>query len=316
MFLNIKAILLTTCLFGMQLFVVQIKADTIRLTDDTGAEVVLQQSAKRLISLSPGLTELLFAAGAGEQVQGVVSYSDFPPAAKKIPLVGSYNSLDMERIIALAPDLIFAWQSGNPEAQVKQLKQLGFKVYISEPHELEDIARIIKNMGRLSGNNDHSNKQSNKFIKQLSHLRKTYQNKPKVSVFAQIWNKPVMSIGGNHLISHLVELCGGENIFQEHSDLTITPNIESIIEKRPQVILSTGMAKQGHSWLKRWQNWQGIPAVKQQQLYSINPDLLVRHTMRILDGASIMCGYFDQARLKYQDSLSANSSKEETGISH
>jgi len=277
-----------------------IYAAPIKVIDDTTNAIILEQPAKQVISLSPSLTELLFAAGAGEQILGVVSYSNYPPAAKLIPRVGSYNSLDIERIVALAPDLIFAWHSGNPESQVQQLKKLGFKVYISEPKKLQDISITIENIGKLTGNTGYSQQQSQIFLKQLKQLQQTYQNKPKVSVFAQIWNKPVMSIGGNHLISHLVELCGGENIFKDHGDLTITPNIESVLEKKPQVILSTGMAEHGRNWLKRWQNWQSIPAVKQKQLYSIQPDLLVRHTTRALKGAKIMCEYFERARKQYK----------------
>jgi len=276
-------------------------AESIEIIDDTSQLIRLEKPAQRIISLSPGLTELLFAAGAGQQIKGVVSYSDHPPAAKQIQQVGSYNSLDMEKIIALNPDIIFAWHSGNPESQVQQLKKLGFNVFTSEPHHLKDIANAILNFGILTGHAEFAQKQSEKFSRQLNRLQQTYQQKTKVTVFAQIWNKPVMSIGGNHLISRLVALCGGENIFQQQTSLTVTPNIESIIEKKPQLILSTGMATQGAAWLKRWQNWHSIPAVEQQQLYSINPDLLVRHTPRVLEGAEIMCEYFDQARKKYHN---------------
>lgn len=306
MFLNIEPIPNKPMRFYYYLFIVlllycnSLWANSIKVVDDGGHNIELSKPAERVISLSPGLTELLFSSGAGNQVKGVVSYSDYPPAAKRLPLVGSYNSLDMERIIALQPDLIFAWQSGNPEAQVQQLKKMGFTVFISEAHQLEEIPDIILKMGLLTGNQEQAQQQANHFKHDLQRLKNNYANKPKVSVFAQIWNKPVMSIGGNHLISRLVELCAGENIFRSYDSLTITPDIESVIEKRPQVILSTGMAKQGEAWLRRWQNWKAIPAVQHQQLYSINPDLLVRHTLRVLQGAEQLCQFFDQARQHYQ----------------
>ena len=267
----------------------------IQVIDDTQQVVILAEKAQRIISLSPSITEMLFAAGAEKQIIGVVSYSDFPQQAKQIPSVGSSNSLDLEKIINLKPDLIIAWKSGNPYKQIEKLKLLGYPVFISEPQILEGIASNIKRYGLLSGNIKISQQQSQLFLTGINKLKRQYQDKSTISVFVQIWDKPIMTIGSQHIISQVIQLCGGKNIF-DSSDITLTPDIESIIQHKPELILSTGMASIAKNWLKRWENWTMIPAVKNNHLYSTNPDLLVRHSPRLLQGAKNVCQLLDKAR--------------------
>ena len=267
----------------------------IQVIDDDQQVVILAETAQRIISLSPSITEMLFASGAEKQIIGVVSYSDFPQQAKKITSVGSYNSLDLEKIINLKPDLIIAWRSGNPHKQIEKLKLLGYPVFLSEPKNFEDIASNIKRYGLLSGNIKQSHQQSQLFLTEINKLKQQYKEKAPISVFVQIWDKPIMTIGSQHIISQVILLCGGKNIF-DSLDITITPDIESIIQHKPELILSTGMANIATNWLKRWKNWTMIPAVKNNHLYSTNPDLLVRHSPRLLQGAKNVCQLLDKAR--------------------
>ncbi len=267
----------------------------IQVIDDDKQMINLSKKAQRIISLSPSITEMLFAAGAGKYIVGIVSYSDYPEQAKEITSVGSYNSLDIEKIISLAPELIIAWKSGNPEKQIKKLKSLGYPVFLSEALNFEDIRNNILKYGILSGNEKQAQQQSQLFINGISELQKNYKDKSKVRVFVQIWNRPVMTVGSKHIISQVIQLCGGQNIFKDFK-LTITPDIETIIQRKPELILATGMANTSVKWLKRWENWTIIPAVKNQHLYPTNPDLLVRHSPRLLQGARHVCSLIDNVR--------------------
>ena len=267
----------------------------ISVTDDLGNVVKLNFPAKRIVSLSPGTTELVFSAGGGQYVKGVVSYSDFPEAAKLIPQVGSYNAVDLEKIASLKPDLVVAWGSGNPPLQIQKLKKIGLTVFISEPREFSDIPATIKKLGILMGTEEIAEKKIDDFNSRFSQLTERYTGKYKQkSVFIQIWNKPVMSISGEHLISKIIKNCNGVNIFENYPQLTLTPSIETIIAKNPDYIIASRQGELGDKWLKRWEQWKFLTSVKNHQLITANPDNLVRHTPRILDGMAEVCALINK----------------------
>ena len=166
-------------------------------TDDEGSLISLSKPAERIISLAPSLTELIFAAGAGDKLVGVVEYSDYPEAAKSIPIVGRHDLLDMERILELQPDLIVAWQTGNPRASVNRLRALGIAVYIAEPKSLESIPSHIERLSVLSGSEETANVVAATFRASLQSLSNEYSNKAPVSTFYQVWDVPLISAGGN-----------------------------------------------------------------------------------------------------------------------
>ncbi|MCU7836836.1 MAG: cobalamin-binding protein [gamma proteobacterium symbiont of Taylorina sp.] len=264
----------------------------IEVIDDTGQLVSLEKPAQIVISLSPGLTELIYAAGGSDKIKAAVSYSDFPEQAKQLPRIGNYDALDIEQILQIKPDLIIAWKSGNPVNQIAQLQKFGLNIYISEPLHFNDIPETIKKLGKLMGSDTIAQKNTDEFIRQLNALKKQYTplnlNKKKTT-FIQIWNNPLMSINDKHLISKVISFCGGHNIFSQAASLTYSPDIESVLKSNPEIIIATGMAKQSGLWLKRWQQWPYLSAVKNKRLYSVNPDHLVRHTPRILSGIKEVC---------------------------
>ncbi len=268
----------------------------VSVKDDQGKTVTLQQPAKRIISLAPHITESLFAAGAGDNIVGAVSYSDYPEAAKKIPRVGGYPSADLEKIISLKPDLVIAWPSGNNLKQVEKLNAFGIKVFMSEPRYPRDIAKTIQRFGVLAGTNKIAGKAANDFLQHYELLKSRYSKNKKVKVFYQIWNKPIMTISGNHLISEIIELCGGENVFAKLKTLTPRISLESVIAAKSEVIISGGMGKVRPEWLDEWKSWPELPAVKNGQLYFIDPALMQRVGPRILQGADKLCEFLDNAR--------------------
>lgn len=287
------------CLFLLWPFCVSFTQAEIRVEDTLGREFVLPQAATRVISLAPHITEIIYAAGAGELLVGAVSYSDFPPAAASVPRVGSYSNLSYESIVALKPDLVLAWSSGNGPDAVQRLQSLGIAVYVEEPKKLDDVAHSLRVVGRLTGNEAVAEAAAQSFMQRLEELREQYSSQRPVSVYYQIWDEPLMTLNGDHLISDVVRLCGGSNVFADAIALVSRISVESVIRANPQVIIASGMDKARPEWLDTWRKWTSMTAVINDQLYFVPPDILQRHTPRIVEGAEIMCQQLQNAREHY-----------------
>ncbi len=259
--------------------------------------MVLKNPARRIVSLAPHVTEMLFAVGAGEYVVGAVDYSDYPEAAKKIPRVGGV-SLDLETIIALHPDLIVAWQSGNPAGQIERLLGLGFPVFATEPRRIDDVSDLMERIGRLAGTEKAATKASLEFRRHHAQLRSRYGKYPAARVFYQILEVSPLTINGDHLISDVIRLCGGQNVFADLPVLTPQVGIEAVLQKNPEIILASGMESLWPEWQTRWRAWPGLAAVKADNLFFIPPDLIHRNGPRILEGAEQVCAALAQARTK------------------
>jgi iron complex transport system substrate-binding protein len=264
--------------------------------DDTGQEVRLKAPAQRIVTLAPHAAESLYAAGAGDKLIGTVEYSDYPPAAKKVPRVGGYSRIDMEAVAALKPDLVIAWQSGNNLTQVDKLKALGLTVYISQPNKMADVADQLERLGQLAGTEVAANAAAASFRKRLETLQTANASKPKVRVFYQIWKSPLMTVGGPQIISDAIRLCGGDNVFGNLGQMAPTVSVEAVLEADPEAIIATGMGDAKPEWLHDWDKWTRMTAVKRGNLFHINPDIMQRHTPRILDGAEKLCAHLDVAR--------------------
>lgn len=280
----------------LALFFCQSLLAAIEVVDDEGNTVTLQQPASRIISLAPSLTELLYSAGAGDKLVGVMAYSDYPQAAKLLPVVGSHNRLDMERILELAPDLILAWQSGNSGASLNKLKDLGLTVFVAEPKQLQTISGYITTLATLAGTQAVGKIAAEEFSQQLATLRQTYRNKAPVRIFYQVWDVPMISVGGNELINDVIGLCGGENIFADISLVAPKISVEAVLAANPEVIIGSGADTERPQWLDNWQRWPSLAAVHNNQVNSIPPFLVQRPTPRVLQGAQLMCAYIDLAR--------------------
>jgi len=288
------------CLIAL-LWVLLMPAGSAQITvrDGVDGTLVLEKPATRVVSLAPHLTEVVYAAGAGEQLVGAVSYSDYPEEARAIPRVGSYDSVSYETLLSLKPDLVLAWHEGNGEDVVTRLRSLGLNVYVSEPRALEDVAESLRVVGVLTGNEQAANAAASRFMQQLNALRETYSSREPVTVYYQIWNEPLLTLNGDHLISDVVRLCGGRNVFADAMPLVSRISVESVLRANPQVIIASGMDKARPEWLDDWREWSAMTAVKNDQLYFIPPDILQRHTPRIIDGATLMCEKLQQAREHY-----------------
>ena len=268
----------------------------VQATDDANQRIALAQPALRIVSLAPHVTELLFAIGAGAQIVGADEFSDYPVAAKSIPRIGRAGALDLERILALRPDLVVGWGSGNSSAQVAQLQRLGLRVFISEPRQLGDVASTLRRLGQLSGHAEKGEATAAAFESGIQQLRQRYAQQSPVSVFYEIWDRPLMTVNGQHIISAVLTLCGGTNVFAKLPQLAPTVDVEAVLKAQPQAILGSGSDATRPSWLDDWRRWPRIPAAARGNLFNIPPDLIQRHTPRLLEGATLVCEALEKAR--------------------
>jgi iron complex transport system substrate-binding protein len=272
----------------------------IAVTDDTGAVLTLPAPAQRVISLAPHVTELLYAAGGGAKIVGAVSYSDFPPEARQLPRVGDNKSLDLERIVALKPDLIVVWRHGNAQRQLDRLRELHIPLFFSEPHHLDDVAVSLTKLGELLGTSSTADAAAAAYRRDIVRLRAQYADRPAVSVFYQVWDQPLMTLNGEHMVSDVIELCGGRNVFAKLQPLVPTVSTEAVLAANPQAIVTAapGATKPDTTLpqLGAWRAWPRLSAVANNNLFSIDGDLINRPAPRIALGAKQMCEDLDLAR--------------------
>jgi iron complex transport system substrate-binding protein len=270
----------------------------IAVVDDSGARVALVAPARRIVSLAPHLTELLFAAGAGAQVVGAVEHSDYPPQAKAVPRVGGYSRLDFEAILALKPDLVVGWESGNGPDSLQRLQRLGLPVFVSQPGALPQLAATIERLGALAGTPEAAGRAAAAFRARLAGLRARYAGRDEVSVFYAIWHRPPITVNDAHLISDVIRLCGGRNVFGALRPLAPAVNEEDVVRADPEVIVASGAGDEPPEWLADWKRWPRLTAVARGNLYAVPPQLIQRATPRVLDGAERLCAALDEARRK------------------
>lgn len=268
----------------------------VEVYDDEGTQITLAIPAQRIVSLAPSLTELIYSAGAGENLVGVVEHSDFPAAAKALPIVGRFDLLDIERILELDPDLVVAWQTGNPRSSVNQLRQLGLTVYVAEPKSLAAIPSHIERLAVLAGKELNDLKVIYDFRQKLEVLDSKYRHQSPVTIFYQVWDRPLITAGGNELINDIIRLCGGRNVFANIRRVAPKVSREAVLKRNPEVIIASGMDIERPEWLDDWLRWPSLKAVANKNLFFVPPDLLQRHTPRALLGAAQICDQLDQAR--------------------
>lgn len=270
-------------------------AAPVSVIDDQGSRVTLPAPAQRVISLAPHVTELAFAAGGGARLIAVDDNSDYPEAAKALPKAGSFRAIDLERIVAAKPDLLLVWLHGPSARQLEPLRQLGIPLFYSQPKRFADIPSNLRRIGQLLGSSAQAEQAARRFEQDLAALRQQQQGKSKLSVFYQVWDKPLYTLNGQHIVSDAIALCGGINIFARLPVTAPVVTDEAVIAANPQVILSAAM-RHNDDLLKRWQRMPGIAAVQNRQLHQVNGDLLNRPTPRMIDGTRQLCAKLDLAR--------------------
>jgi iron complex transport system substrate-binding protein len=267
----------------------------ISVTDDAEAAVTLQRPAARIVSLAPSITEQLFAIGAGDRIVGTSAYSDYPPAARSIPVVAAAGAVDLERVTALRPDLIVLWGSGYPPATREALTRLGTPIYVSEPTSFGSIATSLERLGQLAGAVDAPGI-ARQFRSTVQQLRERYSGRRPVRAFYQIWGQPLMTLSGRHITSEALALCGARNIFENLVPLAPTISPEAVIAADPQIILTGEAGGVDHGALDLWKRYPFVSAVAKGQLITLDSDRIDRPTPRMLQELARLCDRVQAAR--------------------
>ena len=271
----------------------------VEVKDDAGTTITLARPAQRIVSLAPHLTELLFAAGAGSRIVAVGAYSDYPEAVKALPQVGDSALLDLERIVALKPDLLVVWRDGNSPQQLQRLATLGIPMYASQLGTLADIATTLRRFGRLAGSEAAAEARAQRYEAELAALRERYAGRAPLRVFYQIWQRPLLTINDRHLISQGLALCGASNVFGTLAPLTPTVGDEAVVAANPDVIVTGrvgGDRGSGPDGLDTWRRLTQLKATRTNALLVVDPDTLHRSSDRITQGIQGLCEKLDGVR--------------------
>ncbi len=267
----------------------------IQLPQANGEILSLPVPAQRIITLAPNLAELVFAAGAGEQLKAVVEYSSFPAPVTDLPKVGNAFRIDLERIIELEPDLIIAWKSGNPQTALQKLGQLGFAVWQIEITRPDEIADTLESISYAAGTEALGLPAAAKIRDKLAYLRQENTDKPRIEYFFQITARPLYTVNGQHIISRSLAVCGGHNVFSELPTLAPQVSRESVILADPQVMIATEIAGEPPS-LDGWQDWPRLRAVQNNAMLYLPADEISQAAPRLLDSIELACKLLDEIR--------------------
>lgn len=274
-------------------FAPQPAAAAVEAVDDLGQHVRLEKPASRIVSFAPHVTELLFAVGAGEKIVGVVKHSDYPEQAKRIPEVGTNQAADLERIVAMQPDLLIAWLHAASMKQLERLRSTGIPVYFSNPRTLEAIARDGERLAKLAGTEGEAARWAAQFRQRHQRLLSRYAHPAKVRVFYQVWPRPLYTLNREHFVSDLLATCGATNVFGALAAIAPVVGTEAVLRANPQAIVGAVTRAELQS---RWGGWKDMDAVRFGNLFSVDADLMHRAGPRAIDAAEALCERIDEAR--------------------
>lgn len=255
----------------------------------------IPESAQRIVSLAPNLTELVFAIGAGERLVGVSAWSDYPREVLELPVVGDAFTVDQEQLMLLEPDLLLVWESGTPAHTVDELRAVGYNVATIRTRGLDDIATAMLALGELTGHRDGAAKAASDFRLQIQSLRDRYQQEPAIRVFYQVSSRPLYTVNGEHFVSELISICGGNNIFGDLNALAPTVDVEAVVDRDPEVMLASTDA--GDDAFIEWERWPAIGAIRYGNQFLLPADEIGRATGRLIDAGYAMCIALQQARI-------------------
>ncbi len=267
----------------------------VSVVDDSGKAVTLPAPARRIVALAPHLTEQLFAVGAGGAIVGTTDYADYPPAANAIPRVARAHSVDLERVAALRPDLIVVWGSGFPPATLEALRRLGPPLYIAEPGTLDSIATSMERLGRLTDAPEAATAAA-AFRAKITALRGRFADRAPVRVFYQIWQQPLMTLSGRHVMTEAIALCGGRNLFADLDAVAPQVSIESVVAADPQIIVTAEPEGRAGTALDGWKRFPTLSAVRLRQFATLDANKINRHSPRMADEIAMLCERIDAAR--------------------
>ncbi len=251
---------------------------------------------QRIIALAPHIVELLFAIGAGNQIIATSEFSNYPKQAKAIPRIGNYSQLQLERIVALNPNIIIAWRGGNPSPDLQKLEQLGLNVIDSSPGNLEDVGRELIALGQLTGHEKIAESIAETYLAKLARLRERYQRKPKIRVFYELWSRPLTTVANQAWLQQQLNVCRAENPFSRSVGNYPQVGLEQVLASQPDMVIQPNSQTNRNIDTLDWRLWPDIPAVKNNLVIRPDADRLHRMTPRMLDALTDLCREIDRAR--------------------
>jgi iron complex transport system substrate-binding protein len=271
-------------------------AVTMTVADDTGKTLTLPNTPTRIVSLAPGATEMLFAAGAGKHVIATVEYSDEPPAAKQVPRIGDVVAIDMERLVALRPEVAVVWPGGGNPAQIEEISRLHIPMYRQQVNKLSDIPDSLRRLGALAGTHDVAEQAARNIEARLAALTRTYGNGRHPSVLMEVWNHPFYTVGGKQLISDVLTTCGARNAFGDLKELSPVIDVEAVVARDPDIIVAAAPPGAGPEWLADWKRFTTLRAVRKGNLIIFEDPRLVRLGPSVVDATDALCKALATAR--------------------
>jgi len=285
---------------GVSAFFISVAVMAFPSARDSDARLVtLSAPAQRIVSLAPHATELLYAAGAGERIVAVSEYSDYPPAATKLPRVSSSGGVDLERVLALRPDLVVAWRFEATRGALERLEKLGVPVFISEPRQLGEIAGNMEALGALAGTEAQAHLAAAKLRAGLDALTKEYSGRTQLRVFYHISVRPLMSLNGQHMVSSAIRLCGGTNILADAASIAPVVDAEAVLTADPDAVVAGQRNPNDRAWQAFWkERFATLRAVKDGNLVAVDSTLMHRQGPRVLQAVDSLCRQLDAVRTR------------------
>jgi iron complex transport system substrate-binding protein len=264
------------------------------VTDEIGRSVNVSSTPQRIVSLAPGLTEILYALGLDDKIAGVTSYCNWPAQARQKPRIGGFTNPSIEKIVSLKPDLIIVTADGNRKDIIQKLERLGLPVYVTNPSNTAGILRSILHIGEITNRKNEAGQLVEKLQKRLNNIASQVRNKSKPKVFFQIGLEPVITVGRGTLINETIERAGGMNVASLNTARYPRYSAEGIMQASPEIVLFAPMIhdKEFTAVKKFWQEFKGVPAVKNNKIYPVNTDLISRASPRIVDAIEKMALIF------------------------
>ncbi len=266
------------------------------VTDDMGQTVSLPKIPARIVSLTPGATEMLFAAGAGQRLIATVEYSDEPAAARKVPRIGDVVAIDMERLLSLRPDVVIVWPGGGNPAQIAEIDRMNIPLYRQQVDSLADLPKSIRRLGQLAGTEPVAEKAAGELESRLATLARVYGNGRHPSVLLEVWNQPIYTVGGPHIITDALRLCGARNIFGDLRDRAPAVEIEAVVARNPDIIIAAAPPGAGQGWLEDWRRFSTLHAVRTNNLIVFEDQRLTRLGPSVVDATEGLCKVLSAAR--------------------
>lgn len=250
---------------------------------------------QRVISLAPHATEMAYAAGMGEQLIAVSAWSDYPPEAKKLEQVASWQGINLERILALKPDLILAWREGNPQRPLDQLANFSIPIIYLDAKTLDDIPSSLRQLATYSRHPEQAERAATNFQQALNRLQRVSERQKKahtapLRVFIQFGTQPLFTSSQATLQSQIVALCGAENVFSDSPVPWPQVSREQVLRRQPQAILVGGAPERIASVQAFWQPQLAVPVM------TVNEDWFSRSGPRLLLAAQQICSQLEELR--------------------